>query len=182
MPLEPNSKFFHGAEARGIWKATRNVFMDTLRDALNDEQGDYQPGLNTEVAVTSSEKLAADLYNQANDDAIIYVVRGKLDDSFWGKKIGGTFYEGKRYEIELLLDFSMGPNRSNPESPVDAAEADEDLADALCYFLKAHVSQFNALGLHNIEVEPDAEKQGAGIGRNPHRVTFLAFALDNYNP
>lgn len=181
MPLDTAGHFFYGPDARTIWKTTRNTFMDTLRAALNDVEGDYQGSIGKPVTVTPSEKLAGLLYDDDSDEALIYVVRAALSDSTWGKTIGPTFYEGKRYEISLTLDFSMGAPL-DPDSPVDETEADQDLADALSYFIKASVSQFNALGLHNIAIVPDAEKQSAGIGRNPHRVSFLAFALNDYSP
>ncbi len=180
MPLHTPTRAFYGPEAKRLWKTTRDAFIAALDSALNSD--DFQETINKPVVVTSSESLASALYDEEGDqsEAIIYVVRDRKESMPSGRKIDGQYYEGERHEMSFTLDFSMG--ETNAANPLAEAEADQDMADALSYFLKAHLSMFDAMGLQNIAISPDAEKQGAGVGRNPHRVSFLALTLPTYNP
>jgi len=182
MPLDPSSKAFYGPDARTPWKTTRNVLMDELRRVLNDPEDDFRTSIGRPTTVTPSDELSRLLYDNSSDEAIIYVVRGTRQASPSGRTIDGTFYPGTRYVITFPLDFSMGAQAVDPDSPVDASEADQDLADALEYLILHRRDQFVALGLHDIDIEPDAESQRAGVGRNPHRISFIALTLHDYAP
>lgn len=192
MPYDAAHRVFYGDDARRVPTRARRVLMDYLDGALNDEGGPYFAPLGLDatpneigeatrkVVVTASARLADAIYSGQAKDPTVFVGKGPKPD--WkpsGATIGGSFYEGKRFELSFNLDSGVD---TAPSDVVAQEDADSELADFIVDAVERGFDDLALLGLHNVQVEADAEAQRAGTGRNPIRATCFATALDNWAP
>lgn len=169
MPYDPILGAFTGPEAGRVQETVREALCSALAARLNASASPLAGRLSQPVLVTHEAKVAsAQSKRPEAAPPIVFVLRGKREARPWGRNLpGGGFCPGHRFELAFRLDCAT----NNP------AVSDTVLADALCDAIEDNADAFNALGLHNIEIEADQEAQNAGSGRNPHLLTCLAFSL-----
>ncbi len=169
----------------------QNTFLAFVRSALNDPAGPYYEALKLAeerpAIVSAARRVAAALYADKDSGPVVFSMLGPGENTSSGKTIGGTFYEGQRVGVTLKLD--MGVNDASPEDPDEEEDnvADEAAMDAMLGgfvrdIVRRGFAELAALGLNNIAILPDEENQRAGVGRNPHIVTFFVKTVDNWTP
>ncbi|HEX8834976.1 MAG TPA: hypothetical protein VF719_12285 [Abditibacteriaceae bacterium] len=191
MPLEPTQKLFYGPEAITIGKTVLALFADYLNSVLNNADGDYYSllglgevvnGAAVEAVVVRSTAQANKLFKGDSRDRVVLLTLGPCSESTSGRKIDGVDYDGLRHTMTLMLDMGVCGVNGEAENPVDHSELNETLAGVVRDAIGKGVTELELRGLHDVEVKPDAENQLAGNGWMPHKITLLAFTLNNYSP
>lgn len=182
MPFDPRG-FFYGTDALEVADVTQQRFIDFLAGKLNDPTGPYRALLGKDVFVSQNTALTSAAYSSGTPSVTVWQGKGEAED--WGKAIGAVDYEGERRELSLNLDCAAGlevhEEGEADALPVDETRADNRLQSFIESAVRAGYDELWELGLTEIEIRPDDEKQRAGEGRNPMLVTYAAYSLSNFN-
>jgi hypothetical protein len=184
MPFDATIKALVGDEATAPLEWARGVLCQWLADKLNDPLGPYAGKLGitaTRKAIVSDNgEIVAAMYGRKDSPPVVSLLQGPSNARQWYCLVGEQEREGERVEVEWTLD--MGVNDAEPDEDDVALQRSDDanLAGFVRDALRRGYIELNGLGLFNLDIEPDAEKQRAGQMRNPHAVTFFLRLLYDF--
>ena len=192
MPYDSENRIVYGPQARRVRSWSRGVLLDYLEAKLNDPDGPYYNRLGLSegrhVVCTGVGDIAEANYADVANSPVVFAALGPKQPVMpGGRRIGGVQYKGSRHSITLALDMAVAApdvEDFNPDNDDTGAiaDADEEFAEFVCDCLERGFMDLTNLGLQSVSIEADDEAQRAGIGRNPHRVSFLVMTLDDYEP
>lgn len=192
MPYNDTHKLIYGKDARKVPQWARGVFCAWLAEKLNDATGPYYDDLQLtserKAVVTDNSKTANAVYSDTKNPPVVFAQQGVVENRRYQKRVESQTYEGQRYEITLELD--MGISNTQPEiindEPIpnddatDLVRDDSLLASFVADAVRRGLSELDDLGLFNTNLVADLEKQRAGVGRYPHRLTFFCVAIEQH--
>ena len=195
MGFHAEKRLWYGDDTRRIRSVARQALIDFLNGKLNHEGGPYytplglgepiegnEDGELLQVIVTGSREHAAKLFNGGDGTPVVFVMLGPSEETPSGATIGGNYFKGRRHDLTFVLDMGINQRTDSAENPVVEAENDAEFADFVYDAVSQGRKELSDRGLHGVSIQPDAEQQRAGNGRNPHTVTCFVTTLDNYAP
>lgn len=192
MPFNETYGVIYGKDARKVEKWARGTFCTWLAAQLNDVGGPYYDdlGLTTsrKAVVTDNVSEARANYVPGSTTPVVFAQQGDVESRRYQKRVEGQPYEGQRYEITLELDMGI---ESTPleiindepvpnDSAIDLVNDDSLLVSFVRDAVRRGLSDLDDLGLFNTNLIADLEKQRAGVGRYPHRLTFFCTAIETH--
>ena len=186
MPFDSLAKALIGEDARTPLDWARKTFCVWLSAKLNDANGPYASvlGVNSSrpAFVLEDTAILRAMYKRADKPPVVGLMQGPSEWADWQKSLQGQVFEGKRIGIEWDLDCGVG-DRSPTEDDLAAERADDsNLASFVQDAVESAHYELDTLGLFDVNIEPDTEKQKGGQGRHPHKITLFIRTLPSYVP
>lgn len=186
MPFDATHNVVYGVDAGNVEMWSRGVLCNYIKGKLNDSSGPYYAtlGLTPErlAVVTDNGAVASAMYSAPLSPPVVSLMQEPSDGEIYVTVIDGQEQDGTRTNIQLTLDMGIRDAQPDDDNPVLEARDDSLLAGFVSRIVRIGYDELSALGLFNINIKPNAEKQRAGQGRYPHDVTFFVRALDEWEP
>ncbi len=177
MPFDSTIKAIRGDDAKTPLDFTRKTFCTWLAAKLNDANGPYATALKVtpvrRAFVVEDAEIARAMYRRKDAPPVASLVQGPSDSMDWW--VGDE--RGERIEIEWMLDCGVADTTPTDDDLALERRDDSNLAGFVRDAVKRGFDELNALGLFNLDIEPDTEKQRAGEGRHPHKITLFVRVL-----
>ena len=181
MPFDSAIKAVRGDDAKAPLDWARRTFCEWLASKLNDADGDYASALNVSTGrpafVLEDAAIARSMYRRADSPPVVSLVQGPSDSSDWFKTVDGVEIKGERITLDWTLDCGVADTTPTDDDLALERRDDSNLAAFVRDAVKRGFDELNALGLFNLDIEPDTEKQRAGQGRHPHAITLFIRVL-----
>jgi len=158
--------YFEGTDAQNLSATIQNRFCDWLRGVLAGSP--YAVQIGKPVTVTPYVTVAATLYKEQK--AFVLVEETPLPQPEEWK---GEGYKIRHYAMGLNLDCAASSSEAETATPGAETKADRKLVDALSQCIQDGYEALQALGLYEVEISADSERQNDGLSRFPHKVTML---------
>ncbi len=181
MPFDPTVKAVRGDDAKTPLSWARTTFCEWLAGKLNDQNGEYATALNVSSArpafVLEDAEMARAMYRRTDAPPVVSIVQGPSDSMLWRKTVGRQVLEGERISLEWTLDCGVRDQTSDEDDLALERRDDSNLAGFVRDAVKRGYFELDSLGLFDLNIEPDSEKQRAGQGRHPHAITLFIRVL-----